>query len=191
MPILGSRGFGRWTVSAAQGGDAYELISTATGTGSANTITFSSIPATYRHLQLRIVGRSTFANTSNENASITLNGLTSGYSHHYFAGDGSSSLVFGQASQSSWQYGLIVPQNNQQANVFSSAIIDLLDYTSTTKNKTLRGFLGWHVTSATRQIQLGSSMIATTNAITSISFALPQGNWTTTSRFSLYGIRGA
>ena len=176
----------------SQGGGAaagsFELISTAVGTGSANTITFSSIPSTYKHLQIRAVGRSTFANTSMENAAITLNGLTSGYSHHWLTADGSSLSSFGQASQASWQYGVAVPQNNQTASVFSAAIIDVLDYQNTNKNKTLRGLLGWHASS--RQVQIASSMIGTTSAITSISFALPQGNWTTTSRISLYGIQG-
>jgi len=33
---------------------SYESIASATGTGSSNTITLSSIPSTYKHLQLRI-----------------------------------------------------------------------------------------------------------------------------------------
>jgi hypothetical protein len=167
---------------------AYELIATTNGTGSANTVSFSSIPGTYKHLQIRVVGRSTFANTGMENANITLNGLSSGYAYHYLNGDGSSLLSFGQGSQVAWQYGLIVPQNNQTANIFSNAIIDVLDYQNTNKNKTLKGLLGWNA--ATSAIYLGSSLIATTSAITQISFALPQGNWTTTSRFSLYGVKG-
>jgi hypothetical protein len=167
---------------------AFEQIASAVGTGSANTITFSSIPSTYKHLQIRVSARSTFANSSIENADITVNGLTSGYTYHYINSDGGSVFTFGQASQAKWQYALAIPQNNQTSGIHSSATLDILDYADTNRFKTFRGYLGYYA--ATRTIQLNSGSISTTSAITSISFALPQGNWTTSSRFSLYGIKG-
>jgi hypothetical protein len=167
---------------------AFEQIASANGTGSANTITFSSIPSTYKHLQIRVSARSTFANTGIENANITVNGLTSGYSYHYLNSDGGSMASFGQGSQAQWQYALAIPQNNQTSGIHASATLDILDYADTNKFKTMRGWLGYYA--ATRYIALNSGSIQTTSAITSISFVLPQGNWTTSSRFSLYGIKG-
>ena len=40
---------------------SYESIMTATGTGSSNTITFTSIPSTYKHLQFMVHSLSTGA----------------------------------------------------------------------------------------------------------------------------------
>jgi hypothetical protein len=41
-------------------GGAYESIATVTATGTESTITFSSIPSTYQHLQIRALSRDTF-----------------------------------------------------------------------------------------------------------------------------------
>jgi hypothetical protein len=172
----------------AGGAGAFEQIATANGTGSSNTITFTSIPATYKHLQVRMTARSTFGNSAIENANITVNGLTSGYSYHYLSSDGGSMNSFGQGSQAQWQYALAMPQNNQTSGIHAAATLEILDYANTNKFKTMRGWLGY--LAATRIIQLNSGSIQTTSAISSMSFVLPQGNWTTSSRFSLYGIKG-
>jgi len=42
---------------------SYESIASASGTGSSGTITFSSIPSTYTHLQIRGIGRNSYPST--------------------------------------------------------------------------------------------------------------------------------
>jgi hypothetical protein len=67
-------------------------------------------------------------------------------------------------------------------------ILDILDYGSTTKNKTVRllqGFPG-----SLKIIRLISGARYNTAAVTSVTFTAQAGSFTTASRFSLYGIKG-
>lgn len=169
---------------AASGGaaPAYELISTVYGTGSSGTITFSSIPQTYKHLQIRFVG-----NNATTQFSITLNSDSgSNYARHLLYGSGASVASTGIGSQSSFLIPLSLPQT--QANVYGAGLIDILDYVSTSKNKTLRYFGGVHST-ATTTVSLQSGLWMNTATITAITISAG-GNWLTGSRFSLYGIKG-
>jgi len=68
------RGYGGFFGAAAAG--AFESIASASGTGSSGTITFSSIPSTYQHLQIRGTADSSGAGTQ-QDLFITLNGVTS------------------------------------------------------------------------------------------------------------------
>jgi hypothetical protein len=81
---------------------------------------------------------------------------------------------------------------NNTASVFASGAIDILDYTSATKNKTIRTLSGID-NNGDGTVQLGSGLcFATPAAITSITFNVQSGsaNFTQYSRFSLYGIKG-
>jgi hypothetical protein len=73
-----------------------------------------------------------------------------------------------------------------------SAIMDVHDYASTTKNKTMRSFGGSDGADyfVTGTVGLLSGLWMNTNAITSITIALGAGNYSTNSKFSLYGIKG-
>jgi len=92
-PILGILASSR---PAAAAGD-YESIATASGTGSNDEITFSSIPSTYKHLQIRGL-----ANASGTNAlmAVRLNGNTSGYARHYLLGNGTAASASAATAQS-------------------------------------------------------------------------------------------
>ena len=88
MPILG-------IMASAMSGNlfapsgAYDSIATTTLSSSASSITFSSIPATYTHLQIRgIVGDVTGGQAS---ILAQLNGDTAtNYSTHFLTGNGSA-----------------------------------------------------------------------------------------------------
>ena len=54
---------------------SFDSIASATGTGSSGTITFSSIPQTYKHLQIRGIGRLDVV-TGGVSTRIRLNGDT-------------------------------------------------------------------------------------------------------------------
>lgn len=175
---------GFWAVAGAgaAGGETFELISTAYGTGSNNTVTFSSIPSYYKHLQIRMVVRST---TNDYVAKLTgFNGDTgSNYAfHRLIAGNGSI-----QATASSSQAYIWTAIVRNAANIASTQIIDILDYANTSKNKTVRIFGG--ESQSDSQVQLNSGLWLNTAAISSLSL-VASGNWTSDSRFSLYGIRG-
>ena len=89
MPILGVIDSGK---SGHLSTNNYSSISTVTvGSGGASIITFSSIPSTYTHLQVRGIGRSTNAGSGVTQFYMQLNGDTgANYSNHILYGDGGS-----------------------------------------------------------------------------------------------------
>lgn len=174
-------------------GGSFESIQTATGTGSSATINFNSIPSDYKHLQIRYFTKTT--NSSIYGMSMRLNGIsTSSYSSHQLDGDGSSVSASGSASQTEMQLftGLGSP-GSDYTNLGAVGIIDLHDYASTTKNKTVRSFTGYdfnYLYSVAGSVGLRSGLFISTNAVTSVSITLAASNFSTQTVFSLYGIKG-
>jgi hypothetical protein len=190
MPIP----LGILAVAGAGGGagvPAYELIATTSGTGSSGTITFSSIPSTYKHLELRWTGRSTGSGTID--LRTTFNGATNVYARHELLGNGSSVVSQSSTANTTWiDIASSIPGSNHIANVYAVGVMSLLDYAVTTKQKTLRHLLGRAsiISDFSNMINLNSGLYNSTSAVSSITMLLGVGNWTTQSRFSLYGIVG-
>lgn len=177
---------GFWATVGGANAGAYELIATANGTGSSGTITFSSIPSTYKHLQIRGVSKNTGTSTDfriNFNSDTSTNHAT-----HRLVGNGStmSSGVFNGTTYLSYPSGLLAITTT--ANAHSGVILDILDYTSTTKNKTVR-LLGGYADSVS-SVGLYSGLWINTSAISSIDLKAGTNNFSSTTRFSLYGIKG-
>jgi hypothetical protein len=170
---------------AAAAAPAFESIATASGSG-VSTITFSSIPSTYNHLQIRIFGQ---AASSGGVVRMRFNGDTgSNYTAHYLTGYGSSVGAGGNVSLNNmYTYGY-----SSNVNSFFSNIVDIVDYASTTKYKTSR-MLGGYDSNGTnsQEINLFSHLWLNTNAITSITIYGDGGNFSSSTVFSLYGIKGA
>lgn len=174
---------------------AFESIATVTGTGSSNTITFSSIPGTYQHLQIRARMKSDGTSTDPTNVNMTFNGSTAtNYASHRMLGYGTGISADGLATQANIRLTrLSLNSDASQANMVGVAIIDIHDYTSTTKAKTVRSFYGNDINAANSLIgpTIHSGLWTLTNAITSITFTLAAGNFTNQTQFALYGIKGA
>jgi hypothetical protein len=167
------------------------LIQRIAGTGSSGTITFSSIPQTYKHLQVRLIANN---NSGNFSLRLRLNGDTgTNYAHHVLEGGGSSAYAYGAASANAIFYvGSAIGGSGSGANFFGASIIDIHDYASTTKNKTVRTLNGHDSNGAVdaQQIRLTSGLWMNTAAVTSISILDLSANFTTTSTFALYGMVG-
>lgn len=181
-----SFGLGFW---AAAGGvsNSFELISTTliSGTGVAQ-VDFASIAQTYKHLQVRIALRD--ATSSNENA-LKMgfnNDLSTIYAYHRLYGTGSGVSSDSATGQDTAVVGG-VPAATSTTSAFGAVIVDILDYTSTNKNKTVRTLSGFATASAPR-IYLNSGLWPSTSAVTSVKFYT--GGIAVGSRFSLYGIKG-
>jgi hypothetical protein len=169
---------------------SYELIGTAFGTGSSATITFSSIPQNYKDLQIRGVSKVINANIF-LSLRFLLNGATSGQNDHSLWGDGSSvASSSNQANTHIQAYGST--QGTGITESFGTIILDLLDYASTAKNKTTRSWQGFvDQAGATQNVALGSGLLQSTSAITSITINNQvSASFNSGSRFSLYGIKG-
>ena len=179
----------------AAGGGAYESIASATGTGSSDTVTFSSIPSSYVSLQVRGIFRGQ-TDVGIGNAAIRLNGDTTNanYASHHLGGDGGSAYTYGSASGPVYLANCF-PYADQTSGTHGVFIIDLHDYASTTRFKTIRQFSGVDNNNspagAPGSVILGSGLWENTNAVTSLSITGLGINFTTTSSFALYGIKGA
>jgi len=166
---------------------AFESIATATGTGSSGTITFSSIPSTYKHLQIRWLAKDTLAGTSQEYFNMTFNSDTgANYSVHRLQGNGTAAAATGYANRSScWigQYASASP-----ASTFGVGIIDIIDYANTSKYKTTRS-IGGVDSNGAGIITMNSGAWLNTAAITTITLAAASV-WDSSTSFALYGIKG-
>jgi Ca2+-dependent lipid-binding protein len=183
MPILGTL-----ASSVQKSSSSYDSIASATGSGT-NTITFSSIPATYSHLQLRYIARSTGGGDFRD-LDFRINGGTS-YKSHYLEGNGSSAFTsIDAAGTGAIRLGLC-PASDMTSNIFAGGVIDILDYTNTNKNTTVRASVGVNTdNTVAERITFLSGLYLATTAVTSVTFTLNIGNFATGSQFALYGIRG-
>lgn len=173
---------------------AFESIATATGTGSSGTITFSSIPSTYQHLQIRCISRNSSTSTGSGDVLLRFNSDTgSNYAYHNLRGNGSVASAGGSASQTSIRMDNFSTNNGETSNIITAAIIDILDYASTSKYKTVRAFTGNDNNgNSTAILRLNSGLWMSTSAIDTITLTLNlANNFTTQSTFALYGIKGA
>ena len=161
---------------------AYDSIATTTLTTTASTITFSSIPATYTHLQVRAFVRDAYG-------PFRFNSDTgANYTRHYLTADGASVVAGSGTSQTN--IDLITATST--ASTFGVNIVDILDYTNTNKYKTVRVLRGEDM-NGSGNVMLGSGLWLNTSAITSITFNATGlgGSFAQYSSFALYGIKGA
>lgn len=160
---------------------AYVSIASFTPT-SGNSVTFSSIPQTYKSLQIR----ANFLSTGNQ-ANMQVNGVTSGYRNHWIGGNGTGTYVNNDQGGAMRISG----NDSQPTSTFASvAIVDIIDYASTTKSKTIRTITGCDANggSSGSDISLRSGLYVSTTAITSI--VINCTGMVAGTTISLYGIQG-
>ena len=190
LGIIASQNYPRITSS-------YESIATVTvGSGGSGTITFSSIPATFTHLQLRVLGRTDRAGSAYDAFLIRANNdaTNANYTYHYIEGQGATPTAGQENGTYSGAVIYRLPGATAPANVFGATITDILDYRNTSKYKTLRSIGGNDNNSASPagDIYYGSNLWLDTSAITSLVIVPRTGtNFMQYSQFALYGIKGA
>ena len=173
---------------AVAGGD-YEAISSVTvGSGGASSIQFTSIPATFAHLQVRGILRHSSTGAAGGYAGFRFNSDTgSNYGYHALWGDGSSIYSDGLQSQTT----LIVNRcttATQTASNFGAYVVDILDYASTSKNTTTRALAGYD-NNGSGLLYVKSGLWLNTSAITSITVSPNAGSWVQHSTLALYGVK--
>jgi hypothetical protein len=201
MPILG-------TVASQFSGKSFgsfESIQTVTvGAGGASSIEFTSIPSTYKHLQIRYLGQTARSDFNGDALGVRVNSDSgNNYSFHILRmrEDSSSGIVTETgASQSviNFGYGSLVGSTNSSI-FFAAGVVDILDYKSTNKTKVFRNLYGYELNSTSSigsvfsVVGFASGAWLNTNAITSISLlSVATGqNFKQYSSFALYGIKGS
>jgi hypothetical protein len=166
----------------------YEPIETVTLTGSQATITFSSIPSTYKHLQIRAIGRMAAAATLDSLwAQFNSDTTSSNYYAHGIYATGSGTPGAYADSGAFAQIG-ILSANSAGANMFGAFVMDILDYSNTNKYKTTRTLSGADL-NGDGQLRFVSGLWKNTAAISSIVID-GNSNFAQYSSFALYGIKG-
>jgi len=183
-----SFGLGFWAAAGAGGAaaGAYEQIATIVTT-TAGTQSFTSIPQTYKHLQIRGTGQVDTGNAFGSVFNMRINGSSGTYSTHFLNGNGSSVTSSYYSASYAFEYGMRLPGSGEQPGAF---IIDILDYTNTSKHKTIRAFNGMSATNTKNIFLSSSALYANTAAVTSIDLANYLASAQPYGRFSLYGIKG-
>jgi hypothetical protein len=166
--------------------NSYESIQTVTvGSGGQSSISFTSIPSTYKHLQIRGIGKGSGSN----NTVITINGASSVYSSHWIQGNGSSASAGADTTTNGiWAFAA-TGAGSSQANTFGASVIDILDYADTNKYKTVRILNGVDF-NGSGEIDFQSGLYRQTTAISSITLTPSSGTVSQYSSFALYGIKG-
>jgi hypothetical protein len=165
--------------SVQKASTAFESIASTTLSG-VSTYTFSAIPSTYQHLQFRCIALGT-----DTTVYIRINGTSSAsYTQHRLLGNGSSASAGGFSGETEIQNALRAQSTNPGVS-----IIDILDYAVTTKKPVVRIFRGEDA-NGSGNVYLVSGMLDVAGAVSSVTFTT-SSNFSTGTRLSLYGIKGA
>lgn len=179
-PILGI------IASSGAVANSYESIATINFASDGAAFDFTSIPQTYQHLELRFMTQSTLGSTLDNLAVYANNDTSSVYSTHSLYGNGSSVSVYAGSSQARIYLPSIV--SAASSGQFTVGIMQILDYTSTSKYKTTRTLSGFDA-NGSGTVGLSSGSFQSTGAITRFSGGT-SANIKAGSTFALYGIKG-
>jgi hypothetical protein len=164
--------------------NSYDSIATVTPYTTTTTVVFSSIPATYRHLQIRWFARS----SSLAGLYWTFNGDTgTNYARHRLTADGSTAGAAGLTSQTSI-FSVASWGIPNTASTFAGGIYDIFDYKDSAKYKTLRGLAGQDSNSS-GGVELVSGLWMSNTAINSVTITLQNGSFDSNCSFALYGVK--
>ena len=191
MPILGiidSQKSGHLWAPAG----AYDSLATVTvGSTAVASISFAGIPSGYTHLQIRGIFRSTITGAS-DNVAFQFNGDTAAnYATHTVFGNGASALAAAFTGNNYMYLPSMSPYASDTTGVFGATIIDVLDYASVTKLKTVKSLSGFDGNGVTglQRVGLSSSLwTKTPEAITSITFS-NSATFPQYTSFGLYGVK--
>lgn len=198
MPLIttqSAKGYG-WSILQNVPGNYYSIASTNLSSSS-STISFTSIPSTFDHLQIRGSLRGTVSG-SQQTAAIRLNGDSgSNYSAHTLISKNNTPVSY-QTGPFTMMEFYEIPGGGQASNVFGNVIIDILDYKNTNKNTVIKTTYAWdnNTTSVggtlSATVSLFSGLWLNTAAVTSITLIEQSGtnSYATNTTWSLYGIKG-
>jgi hypothetical protein len=169
-----------WDQSTAIFTSDYELLTRTTLSAYTDTVLFSSIPQTYKHLQVR----ATINGTGAWWMVTRINGNTSSANYTSRGSYTNGATITGMnlgTGNSGYTYTSLI-----EGDGILSSVIDYLDYTSTSKNKNVRAIWGSDRNGAGNAgFHVGSFYQA--GAITEVGI---YGAFNANSTFAIYGIKG-
>jgi hypothetical protein len=161
----------------------YELISSGNGNGSADTITLSSIPATYTDLVLVIKAKN--ASGALSGVRVRFNGDTNNNNYSGVRISVGPSTIDDERDPA----GLYAI--NAINDEFNVGVVNIMNYSSTAMRKSTLTLSGW-ARSAGDFVRVHLGTWRDTSAITSVTlFNDTSYAWTTDSTITLYGIKAS
>jgi hypothetical protein len=173
------------------------LIQRVTATGGETSLSFTNIPQTYTSLQIRGIYRDSRTASSGGQLSLVLrfnsDTTDANYAAHTLQGNGATASASGSTSYPYIGTGVSTGPSSQ-TTTYGVNIGDIHDYTSTTRNKTVRWYSGSNQNTATNSdqvIKMESLLWLSTNAITRIDINCLYVSFAAGTTFALYGFKGA
>jgi len=195
-PILGI-----WASAAsASKASAMKLIQNVTLTGTQDGVTFSSIPQTFKHLQIVINSKGAGTSFYYGHIYLRFNGLASstsygGLKNQAFNTDWTSAIsAFGSYPASTLDAGYYVDSFSGSSNMFGPMVVDIPNYTNTSQNKSTTSRFGFITGLSSGQdfatTGWGSGVSFDTGAISSILVNNYGSQFVSGTTISLYGLEG-
>lgn len=168
---------------------AYDLIEKISLSTATATVSFATLPTTYKDLRVFISGR-TNASVTRIRCYMTINNdtTTTNYiQYEWYQEDNALGAEMYTSGSETRAIG-VVPGANADANTFGATEVWLYDYNNTSA---YQGVFGW--SGCPRRDNTGYDLWQTGNtwlsnsAVTNLSFYLGSGSWLANSTFYLYG----
>ena len=189
-PLLGIYASSNYQRVAPDSGAMFPIATVNVGSAT-STLTFSSIPSTYKHLQIRGIMR-TSRTAGPDLLSMRFNSDTgSNYSDHFLIGDGSTASTDKDVSATFINVQRSASDFNG-SSIFAAYTIDILDYASTSKAKTTRALAGYDANGSGQVVLNSGAWYNSSTAINRIDLILPSytTNFNQYTQFGLFGIKG-
>jgi hypothetical protein len=170
----------------------FESIATVYGTGSSGTVSFTSIPSTYKHLQIRGIARTDLAgNYPALSVRINGDGGASKYGYQRLYGTAATNDSLADANGAGANaFMLTVSADSLASSIFGAFVLDIVDYTDTNKNKAMKSLSGANGNGSGNAMVVAGTYYSN-DTVTQIDIIAGAGqNIKTLSQFALYGIRG-
>jgi hypothetical protein len=178
-------------ISPLTGG--YDSLATViVPSGGLSSIVFAGIPTGYKHLQLRVMARSSATGGTTQNLDMRINDDSStSYTFHQIQGNGSAAGAYGEGTgtRTACIQVVHVTTSTAASNIFGSGIIDILDYSSINKNKTVRTFMGQEQNNSDGVVFLNSMLWTKSVPITKLEFYQGANNLSQNTKIALYGVK--
>jgi hypothetical protein len=175
----------------------FPIAMASVGSAGASFVEFTSIPQTYKHLQIRAnIGKASSGN--NQLVLLYFNGsnASNSYKIHHLWGTGSSAIANDFNNYPNSGSGALGLRPDNSVNAFTGVIADVLDYTNTNKNTTVRSLWGFDTNGTGNgvpqygQVGMTSTLWMNTSAVSSLTIEGFNGvNFPEYSHFALYGIK--
>jgi len=159
--------------------------------GDSASVTFSTIPQIYRHLELWITARVTEA-TTNDYIRIRFNGDTAAhYDFQHSTGTGTSNVTSSSMAQTSLIVANVPGTSAARSTQAGCGIARILHYTNTTweKQVLVHNASVWDTTAGAAQMDIEGGAWRSAAAITQIDLIPAANNIKAGSIFTLYGVR--